>query len=235
MVLTKHSNAEHAFLCHRFGFSQHKVRIQKAIFSTLSMIKQCLFVLLYKCHVILSTGLTYVAVLLEYFSSLPTITVVPLVGTKSEAPIMSRSSNPTPPFICKFSFVQGFITMNTTIVIVFVNININIAIPRTVAHLGRSHISSGLASRCPGELTITMITNAIRPKTYSYKVPWADARAWCSSRGMNLIGLETLPKADHFLNLVSTVIVIKYLLVQSANKLILDRLGVSRAIYVNSA
>ena len=209
------------------------------------MIKQCLFVLLYKCHVILSTGLTYVAVLLEYFSSLPTITVgppytyritvVPLVGTKSEAPIMSRSSNPTPPFICKFSFVQGFITMNTTIVIVFVNININIAIPRTVAHLGRSHISSGLASRCPGELIITMITNAIRPKTYSYKVPWADARAWCSSRGMNLISLETLPKADHFLNLVSTVIVIKYLLVQSANKLILDRLGVSRAIYVNSA
>ena len=122
-------------------------------------------------------------VLSEFFYSLPTITVVPpytyritvvpLVGTKSEAPIMSRSSNPTPPFICKFSFVQGFITMNTTIVIVFVNININIAIPRTVAHLGRSHISSGLASRCPGELTITMIRSPmpLDPKLTHIRCP----------------------------------------------------------------
>ena len=62
-LLKIHSNVGYAFRCHRLGFSQHKVldpQIQKAIFLTLSIIKQCLFVFLYKCHVILSTELTHV-------------------------------------------------------------------------------------------------------------------------------------------------------------------------------
>ena len=77
---------------------------------------------------------------------------------------------------------------------------------RNVPQLGRAFILSGLAARGAGELIQTL---AIVTETHTHKVSWADARVWCSSRGMSLISLETLNKADHFLNLVSTIIIIQ--------------------------
>ena len=50
-------------------------------------------------------------------------------------------------------------------------------------------------------VSIDLIMNE-RHTLAAVQLSWFDAKAWCSKRGLNLVSLQTIPKAEHFLDLV---------------------------------